>query len=163
MLSHENTVVNHESAAQSDYLRFWTEMMPVDVPKRSFWAHWRHLGAQIAPQTDAKVIFDRSIFSCTTPSPMARVGNPPPHPPETEKPSSELQLQPQNNIALAPAREHGKSPDSVPDRRRTAARDRMLQSKANVSNILDPNGHKPIIIREVYIYDFRHKPPCLQK
>ena len=82
-------------------------------------------------------------------------GDPPPPPGvslETDRPSSELQLQPQSNIALAPAREHGKSPAEVPDRRQTAAHDRVLRSKAHVFHILHPNGHKPIIIREVYIY-----------
>ena len=53
---------------------------------------------------------------------------------------------------MAPAREHGKSPHDVPDRRRTAALDRVLRSKAYVFNILSPNGHKPIIIRGVYTY-----------
>ena len=67
----------------------------------------------------------------------------------TDGPSSELQFQLQDNITLAPAREHGKSPHDVPDRRRTAAPDRVLRSKAQVFNILSPNGHKPIIIREV--------------
>ena len=77
-------------------------------------------------------------------------GTGPPVSLETDRPSSDLQLQPQANIALAPAREHGKSPDDVPDRRQTAACDRVPQAKAHVFHILSPNGHKPIIIREVY-------------
>ena len=91
-------------------------------------------------------------------------GGGPPVSLETDRPSSELQLQPQSNIALAPAREHGKSPAEVPDRRQTAAHGRVLRSKAHVFHILHPNGHKPIIIREVYmmykyIYIYTIGPP----
>ena len=35
----------------------WTKIMPAGVPKQAFWAPWRHLGAKIAPQTNAKAVF----------------------------------------------------------------------------------------------------------
>ena len=73
-------------------------------------------------------------------------GDPPPSPGDG-KTEFRAPAPDQENIALPPAREHGKSFDGVPGRRRTAARDRVLRSKAHVFHILRPNGHQPTMIK----------------
>ena len=132
VFSFEN-IVNNVSVAQSENFRFWGNNPASRPPKESFLAPLDAIWHQNCTTKQFRGGLGSFNFLMYETLANNIGGGTLPPSPWDGKTEFRAPAPDQENIALAPAREHGKSIDDVTGWRQTSARDRLLRSKATFS------------------------------